>query len=137
MTESIHPVQAMVDAMNAVSGRERAKTQMTLGSLIKSLESLDQDKEIVGFGRPISYRGYYSDLAFEPSEKPEKVSELVARARSCMGKVFVGYKGGDYVMGETTPVWVARYGEGWSPRLMGLITDGPQVTPILAKEDDT
>ena len=27
------------------------------------------------------------------------------------GKVFEGYKGGDFTMGKTTPVWVANYGE--------------------------
>jgi hypothetical protein len=27
-----------------------------------------------------------------------------------MGQVFGGYKGGDFVMGALTPVWVADYG---------------------------
>jgi hypothetical protein len=27
-----------------------------------------------------------------------------------IGKTYTGYKGGEYVMGKVTPVWVANYG---------------------------
>lgn len=30
--------------------------------------------------------------------------------KKSLGKVFTGYKGGDFVMGKNTPVWVANYG---------------------------
>jgi len=44
-----------------------------------------------------------------------------------MGKVFQGYKGGDYVMGALTPVWVAEYG-CYGERIMSIIETGEIVT---------
>jgi hypothetical protein len=37
-------------------------------------------------------------------------AELLAECEAAMGQVFTGYKGGDYVMGALTPLWVATYG---------------------------
>lgn len=39
-------------------------------------------------------------------------AELLSECKAAMGQVFTGYKGGDYVMGALTPVWVANYGCG-------------------------
>lgn len=43
-------------------------------------------------------------------DKP-KVSDLLSVLKIIVGKHVVGYKGGDFTMGKTTPVWVANYGE--------------------------
>ena len=103
-------LQALMNGMSQQWKRERAATQMTLGKLIAALEKLPPDAEIDGLWRPISYRGYYEDLAFQPKEGRVRAGDLLTECRASMGKVFEGYKGGDFVMGELTPVWVAEYG---------------------------
>lgn len=103
-------LQAMINGMSAQWQRERADTQMTLGKLIAKLETLPSETLIDGVAEPHSYRGYYSDLAFERSADKIKAADLLALCRSAMGKVFEGYKGGEFVMGEKTSLWIAFYG---------------------------
>lgn len=43
------------------------------------------------------------------TEKPT-VGEFVAVLKNVLGRYFIGYKGGDFTMGKTTPLWVANYG---------------------------
>ena len=116
-------LQALVNGMSAQWQRQRSATQMTLGKLIAALEAIPADVDVAGLGRPHSYRGYYSDLAFEPTEGTVKAADLLAQCKAAMGKVFEGYKGGDFVMGEITPVWVADYGSS-GLRLMAVHPDG-------------
>lgn len=102
-------IQAMVDGWSAQMMRERADTQMTLGDLIACVEKLPVTQMIHGLHKPHSYRGYYSDLAFEAGDK-RPAGETLAMLRECMGKQFSGYKGGDYHMHAGTPCWQAEYG---------------------------
>lgn len=102
--------QALVDGWNAQAQRERAETQMTLGKLMTILEEMSPDTEVVNLRDPHSYRGYYNDLAFKPNEGTRPASELLAECKAAMSQVFEGYKGGDFVMGALTPVWVANHG---------------------------
>jgi hypothetical protein len=84
---------------------------MDLGEVIRVLSEYPADKVVeMGFGEPMSYRGYYDNLAFEPVVRTT-VGDMLAHARSAVGQVFTGYKGGRYRMTERTPVWVAPYGE--------------------------
>ena len=131
----IHPMQAMVDGMSAAWQKERSGTQVTLGGLIKTLESVDGERKIIGLGGPISYRGYYCDLAFEPTDEVVTVAKALTLARTCMGRVFTGYKGGDYMMGESTPIWSARYSD-CGLRIMGLTLNAEPITLTLASEED-
>jgi len=103
-------LQALINGLSADWQRERAGTQMTLGDLIKKLRDIPADTKITGLGELDSYRGYYCDLAFAPTSETRTAEHVLDACRSAMGKVFTGYKGGDYVMGELTPVWVADYG---------------------------
>ena len=84
--------------------------QLTLGELIDALEIMPDDTEIAGLGVLDSYRGYYCDLAFQPPTEKETAQTALENCEDAMGKVFTGYKGGDYMMGATTPLWVAHYG---------------------------
>ena len=127
----MHSLQAMIDGMNTHSQRERAKTQMTLGKMIEALQAMPSDAVIKGICYPHSYRGYYSDLAFEPAAQDIKASEALMMCRDVMGKVFDGYKGGDYVMGALTPLWLANYGY-CGRKIMGIHSDGVLITA----EDD-
>ena len=86
----MEPLQALINGMSAKWKRERAKTQMTLGKLIKILEDMPETTEIAGLGELDSYRGYYSDLAFEPTEEKRPISEILVQCRNAMGKVFKG-----------------------------------------------
>ena len=105
-----NPYQSLVDSMSEQWKRERAETQMTLGKLIAALEAMPAETVIPSLCSPHSYRGYYSDLAFERGDQECTAGKLLQRCRGAMGREFTGYKGGDYLMGENTPVWVAHYG---------------------------
>ena len=115
-------LQATMDGWSAQWQRERAETQMTLGALIEALEAMPADAEVANLTAPHSDRGYYCDLAFEPGEGTRPASALLAECRAAMGGVFTGYKGGNYVMGTRTPVWVAEYGD--CGRRLLAVSDG-------------
>ena len=124
-------IQALMDGMSAQWQRERAETQTTLGKLIGTLEAMPEGAEVANLNSAHSYRGYYSDLAFEQGEGTRPAADLLAECKAAMGQVFCGYKGGDYVMGALTPVWVAEYG-CCGPKLMALHAGGEMQTA----EDD-
>lgn len=94
---------------------------MTLGELISRLESEDPTLVVpLGFTEPHSYRGYYDELAFVPTEKVT-VREMLAAARSALGTTYQGWKGGDFKMGQYTDCWLAEQGdcgEGIGPILL-------------------
>lgn len=119
----VHPLQALVDGMNAHAQTERTPDGMTLGSLIAWLESKPQDAVVRKLGPLDSYRGYYCDLAFAPYGE-RTVGMVLAECRQAMGQVFTGYKGGEYVMGATTPLWSAEYGS-CGPRIVAMTENAP------------
>ncbi|SRR6266568_3253830 len=114
------------DILNNAVESERAEAmktseQLTLGELILKLESIaDKSKPIIldDSYHPTgidSWRGSYAELAIEYAEDGEKLStsaflDLLKRA---VGSTFYGYKGGEFLMGKITPVWVANYGESY------------------------
>lgn len=116
-------LQFLIDGMSAHEQRGRAATQMTLGKMIAQLETMAPMSRVSALGGAHSYRGFYDDIAFSLSEGTRLASDVLAECRAAMGQVFVGYKGGDYVMGALTPVWVAEYGY-CGKRLMGFSGDG-------------
>jgi hypothetical protein len=101
--------------------------QMTLGAFIAALEPLPQDRCVCfDFAQLAptaldSYRGYYDHLAlgFEEQALPT-VAALLADAKNAMGRTFVGYKGGEFVMNEHTPMWAANYGRSGGSRIVGV-----------------
>ncbi len=103
-------LQAMMNGMSAQWQRERAETQLTLGKLIAALEAMPEGADVANLHSVGSYRGYYSDLCFERGDGTRPAAELLADCKAAMGQVFTGYKGGDYVMGALTPLWIATYG---------------------------
>jgi hypothetical protein len=116
-------IQDFFDSMSAHWQRERATTQITLGRLIDVLEAMPADEYVANLGNPHSYRGYYSDMAFELSAGVRPAAELLDECKAAMGHVFEGYKGGEYLMGALTPIWVSDYGTTGA-RLMALHTGG-------------
>lgn len=55
------------------------------------------------------YGNSYESIPTTLSENPT-ARELLELLERCKGKTFVGYKGGDFIMGKTTPVWISNYG---------------------------
>lgn len=127
-------LQALVDGMSAQWQRERAETQMTLGKLIAALEAMPADAQVANLRDAHSYRGYYSDLAFERSDDTRPAAELLAECKAAMGQVFEGYKGGDYVMGALTPLWISTYGRSSGTKIMAVHAGG-EVEIEQEKED--
>ena len=115
--------QAMLDGMGAKMQRERAGTQITLGRLINALEMMPDESMVANLRDAHSYRGYYCDIAFELVGGKRPAKGLLKECKDAMGQVFVGYKGGDYVMGALTPVWIANYGE-CGKKLISIDSDG-------------
>lgn len=120
-------IQKIIDALSESGNRERSNYQLTLGKLIQGLEGAEPSAKVVfDVGgspyEPDSYRGYYSDLAFATTGDDVLVSELLDIAKESLGKEFTGYKGGEFVMTETTPLWKSEYGTtGNNEAIMGLI----------------
>lgn len=83
-----------------------------LKEIIEFLENCSSDTVVpYGFGKPMSYRGDYYDIAFKP-ENDISLGEMLFYAREALGKTFVGYKGGNYTMNEYTTCWIAEYDQG-------------------------
>ena len=128
--------------------KQRAQHQMTLGSLIKALK-----KERTGLLVKItdkhypsnthSYFGQHTDLAFEPSEDPITVAELLKECESSIGKSFITadhfdefYK--DYVMQVSAPLWISTLGQASKKGIVDLVpTDGYIKLVIETIEEDS
>ena len=147
-------MQAMFDKM-VNDAREKTfaeSSQLTLGEIISKVESIidfrtkNQDppgtaeEPIVYFDFVNTYptcldswRGAYKELAFDfchghGKEKPMPISEFLRVLKDTIGQTFTGYKGGDFTMDESTPVWVANYGESGDTGVLDITDDGYLVT---------
>ena len=126
-------MQKLFDELSKGWRAERSLSQMTLGKFIYELEKLPQDKQITNLCSPHSYRGYYSDLAFEEGEGTRTVADLLNQVNTeCLGQTFIGYKGGDFYMDIHTPLWIAEYGS-CGDKIM-KINEGDILT-LLTEED--
>lgn len=66
-------LQSIFNAISEASRNTRSDYHLTLGELRSALESLPDNTPVVtdtgrGIGSEHSYRGYYHDLSFSPSE---------------------------------------------------------------------
>jgi hypothetical protein len=123
------------------NGRE----QMTLGVLIDALSKMDADKNITfDFGgfyahRVQSWRGAYEELAIGYAKYGESgaqtVGELLARLTAAVGATYEGWKGGDYTMERSTPLWVANPGESTNTVIDGIL-DEPHWAYLLTSHCD-
>ena len=102
---------------------ERMDTQMTLGELIAQLKGMDGRSLIQSIGNPHCYRGYYRDLAFERLDGYVRTEVLLSILKGCIGETFEGWKGGDYLMGKSVPIWIADEGS-CGLRVISLSADG-------------
>lgn len=94
-----------------------------LKHLIKFLETRNPDERpIIGFNNPHSYRGYYNELAFEPCDGSETTAgEMLTCCKEALENVYQGWKGGDYTYDENTQCWLSYKGSV-SSNTLGSIT---------------
>lgn len=123
-------MQSFFDSLSSAARSARAEYGLTLGRFIRLLEELPQDGHIIGLGDLHSYRGYYADLAFEPSTHAVSVAEMLNRCRAALDQTFTGYKGGDFLMGDDAPLWISSYGTASGIRLMDLRRNGALYEPV-------
>lgn len=104
-----------------------AAQPISLGALIDALAECKQDADVyfdfcyLAPDGVRSYRGYYDHLAIGYREEGNvRVSELLGELRAAEGKIFTGYKGGDYRMSRETPMWAANYGRSGSTAIVGV-----------------
>jgi hypothetical protein len=147
-------LQSILHNHATAARQEELKTLpvLSLGEIIAKLEAVaDQNKEVVyDFDgmcptHLMSWRGIYAELSLGYRlGNAIKVSELLGQCKEAVGKVFEGYKGGDFRMGRGTPVWVANYGESSresekykyvNVAIVG-VQDGEKVT-LLTQECET
>ncbi len=94
-----------------------------LGGIIARIEQEDPNRVLsIGFANPHSYRGNYSDLAFEPVADIT-IGDMLTAARAALGATFEGWKGGDYLMTESTDCWVSLHGESADNKIGPLLLD--------------
>lgn len=100
--------------------RKKNATNMTLGEFIDVLKEIPEGSQIIykAFGclpgKLASYRGYYEDLALDvlgpEYNKAIPVSEVLKECEEAIGKVFTGWKGGDYEASRDTLLWASNTG---------------------------
>ena len=111
-------IQALMDAISDGARTARKDYHLTLESMSdKILELGDKSIPVVldydrtqSVGDLDSYRGYYADLAFQPTSTIETADKVLVRLKLAHGSTFEGYKGGEFLMDGDTPLWVAHYG---------------------------
>ena len=135
-------LQAMVDALGESMRNTRSDYHLTLGAAIRELSMMPKPY-MVAFdfnnfspGEEMSYRGYYSDLAFDPeSDEPKTVEAFLHQLKAALDREYMGYKGGDFLMGGETPLWVSGYGTTSGRAIVGIHQDIEKIV-LLTKETD-
>lgn len=145
MTDRIADQFALIKTMVNAQVKQEADAagQMTLGAFIAALSKLPPDKRICfGFASLyprsfLSYRGYYDHLALDfDGERSITVEGLLAKAKDALGATFDGYKGGDFLMNEDTPLWAGEYGRSGGSRIVGLQERKYEVLILTVPNDE-
>jgi len=127
MAKMMFDMQKLVDAMGDAARVERSNYHLTLGEAIAKLEAMDAALPVVcsddtssAPGYAMSYRGYYSDLAFAPVPATD-VGAFLATCRNALDTTMEGYKGGEYLMHKDVPLWIAEYGCSGNRAVVDLV----------------
>lgn len=133
------------DFMNAVSNAARdtrSEYHLTLGKAIEVVDKLPETSSVrFDFNNlypdhPHSYRGYYSDLAFDFTEEKLSAGSFLNFLKGSLDTEYKGYKGGTYKMGENTPLWAANWGSCGRAIIAWYFNDDTQELILVTKEDD-
>lgn len=131
-------LQGLVNAMGDMAKQERSNYHITLGELISALEgasdknlpvliSHDPSKSVT---MPHSYRGYYSDLSIEPSNEITTVEGLLDELSEVHNKELTGWKGGEYLMSDSVPIWISEEGTNSGNAVIDVMHNEKNVTLI-------
>lgn len=111
----------IVHGLATVRRNEAMKTsdQLTLGELKLLLEAIHDESKPVVFDFALdvypqkfaSWRGAYEEIAIGYGPTPTTVGLLLNNLTIIYGEELTGWKGGEFLMGKTTPVWVANSGD--------------------------
>ncbi len=145
-----------IDKLNKLLKEQRSdrfnkSNQYSLGIFIESLELLPNEKQgtkdekTVRFDfeyaiptRLSSWRGDYSELAIcfdfigydnfgKERPKDMTLSNFIALLKSAIGSTYEGWKGGEFIMNENTPLWVANDGNVGETAIVGIKDDDYEV----------
>lgn len=132
-------MQKLVDAMGAAVRDSRSGYHLTLGVAIDQITKFP-DRYVVVFdgtnlspGDEMSYRGYYSDLAFDEGNEPKTVEEFGQQLFGALDQKYTGYKGDEFRMDPSTPLWVSEYGEASGIALMSMHVAEDRVVIVTKK----
>jgi hypothetical protein len=129
--------------------------QMRLGGLIDKLklmidkrkDSTEEEPEIrydFEYLFPMSFsswRGIYAELALDfyssdyGAHQPLKLTEFYNMCLETVGKQFTGYKGGEYIMSRSTPIWIANHGNSGSTALIDVLDEDYQIILITGRRE--
>lgn len=110
-------IENFIKMMNETSKINSGK-EYNLGNLINDLEQYKDEFLEVEFDDGSiptnfdSWRGNYCELALNYEKDSDCYSsDLYRKSFNANGSMFVGYKGGDFIMDLDTPIHQANYGE--------------------------
>jgi len=84
---------------------------MILGEYIELLKSKPKDMKVKkGLGNAHSWRGSYSEVAFEIVENTT-VGEMLEQAEHALERPFTGWKGGDFSFDKNTDINIDYEGD--------------------------
>lgn len=106
----------------------KTKQYLKLGELIEALEPLCKEETLIEFDTgdiPMglcSYRGYYKDLSitYDKNVGYMFAEKFLNMLKNAVGKIFVGWKGGEFMMSATSEVWVSNEGECKNTKICGI-----------------
>lgn len=105
--------------------------QMTLGAFVDALAAAEPERSVYFDWCRLtptcfdSYRGYYDQLALGVALHGNVTAgALAGAAKRAIGTTFEGWKGGDYKMTRSTPLWVDNPGEATGTQIVGVRDDG-------------
>ncbi len=132
-------MQKLVDAMGADLRETRSGYHLTLGGAIEQLAKFP-NRYVVTFDETnlspheeMSYRGYYSDLAFTEIDEPKTVEAFAHQLGAALDQEYTGYKGGEFRMNASTPLWVSEYGDASDIALMSMHVAEDRVVIVTKK----
>lgn len=110
-------IRGFFDDIGDMMKKERSHYHLTLGQLLAELSDYGEnilvylDESNHSITNPHSYRGYYSDMAFESTPEKVTVKDLRKKCEAVLDTNMEGYKGGDFFMDKDTPLWVSEWGD--------------------------
>lgn len=122
-------LQTMFDQASESMRNDSLKNspQWTIGELIVGLEAVDKALPVKFSDGTLpdeltSWRGSYREIAFTYLSDgiPPTVEKVLTQLKESIGKTYEGYKGGDFVMGRRTPIWVAEWGTSGDTGVVGV-----------------